>query len=218
VVLQGGGMIVLSHRGYWKNDMEKNSITAIKRSFELGFGVETDIRDYKGELVISHEISDENCVTVKELFEVYMKDGKSLPLALNIKADGLQVKLKELLIKYRIKNYFIFDTSIPDGLYYLKYDINYFTRQSEYEKYPSLYADSIGVWLDEFREHWIGKMEIQQHINNNKEVCIVSPELHKRTYKKEWGHYKEIEQQLNIINLMICTDYPEAAREFFNEK
>ena len=43
-------------------------------------------------------------------------------------------------------------------------------------------------------------------------------ELHNRKYEKEWNHYKEIEQQLNITNLMICTDYPELAQEFFNEK
>ncbi|MDB3972311.1 hypothetical protein N9400_02620 [Candidatus Thioglobus sp.] len=211
-------MIILSHRGYWKGNFEKNSITSIERSFRLGFGVETDIRDYKGELVISHEIAAGGCMTAEELFEIYIRCGKSLPLALNIKSDGLQIKLKELLIKYCIKNYFVFDTSIPDGLHYLKHNVAYFTRQSEYERYPSLYDDSTGVWLDEFKEHWIGREEIQQHIDNNKKICIVSPELHKRTYEKEWNHYKEIEKELNIINLMICTDYPELAQEFFNEK
>jgi hypothetical protein len=211
-------VIILSHRGYWKDDVEKNSITSLERSFGLGFGVETDIRDYKGELVISHEIATKSCLPVEYFLEIYIKCGNSLPLALNIKSDGLQIKLKELLVKYCIKNYFIFDTSVPDGLHYLKHNINYFTRQSEYEKYPSLYDDSSGVWLDEFQGHWIGRKEIQQHIKKNKKICIVSPELHNRKYDKEWNHYKEIEQQLNITNLMICTDYPELAQEFFNEK
>ena len=211
-------VISLSHRGYWKDGVEKNSITSLERSFGLGFGVETDIRDYKGELVISHEIATKSCLPVKDFLEIYIKCGNSLPLALNIKSDGLQIKLKELLVKYCIKNYFIFDTSVPDGLHYLKHNINYFTRQSEYEKYPSLYDDSSGVWLDEFQGHWIGRKEIQQHMKNNKKICIVSPELHNRKYEKEWNPHKEIEQQLNITNLMICTDYPELAQEFFNEK
>lgn len=211
-------VIILSHRGYWKNDVEKNSITSLERSFGLGFGVETDIRDYKGELVISHEIATKSCLPVEYFLEIYIKYGDSLPLALNIKSDGLQIKLKELLVKYCIKNYFIFDTSVPDGLHYLKHNINYFTRQSEYEKYPSLYDDSSGVWMDEFQGHWIGRKEIQEHIKKNKKICIVSPELHNRKYEKEWNHYKEIEQQLNVTNLMICTDYPELAQEFFNEK
>ena len=49
-------MKILSHRGYWKAPIEKNTREAFVRSFALGFGTETDIRDYMGELVISHDI------------------------------------------------------------------------------------------------------------------------------------------------------------------
>lgn len=208
-------MIILSHRGYWKKTHEKNLPIAFERSFSLGFGTETDIRDYKGELVISHDIADENCISVKEMFEVYNKYDNTLSLALNIKADGLQLKLKELLEEYKIENYFVFDMSIPDGLGYLKQNIKAFTRESEYEKVPSFYDEACGTWLDEFQEHWITKEVIEKHIKNNKKICIVSPDLHKREYKNEWQHYKEIEKELGIDNLMICTDYPEIAREFF---
>ena len=208
-------MIVLSHRGYWKEILEKNLLIAFERSFSLGFGTETDIRDYKGELVISHDIADEKCISVKEIFEIYNKYANTLPLALNIKADGLQVKLKELLEEYKIENYFVFDMSVPDGLGYIKQDIKTFTRESEYEKIPSFYGEAYGIWLDEFQGHWINKEVIENHIKNNKQICIVSPDLHKREYKKEWQHYKEIEKELGIDNLMICTDYPEEAKEFF---
>lgn len=208
-------MIILSHRGYWKDVSEKNLSIAFERSFSLGFGTETDIRDYKDELVISHDIADENCISVKEMLEIYNKYNNTLFLALNIKADGLQVKLKELLEEYNITNYFVFDMSVPDGLQYLKQDIKVFTRESEYEKIPSFYEESCGVWLDEFQGHWITKEVIEYHIKNNKQICIVSPDLHKREYKKEWQHYKEIEKELGINNLMICTDYPEDAKEFF---
>ncbi|MDN5104885.1 hypothetical protein O8C79_06215 [Aliarcobacter butzleri] len=210
-------MIILSHRGYWKEISEKNFPISFERSFSLGFGTETDVRDYKGELVISHDIADENCVSVKEMLEIYNKYDNTLPLALNIKADGLQIKLKELLIGYKIKNYFVFDMSVPDGLQYLKQDMKSFTRESEYEKIPSFYNEAYGIWLDEFEGHWINKEVIEKHINNNKHICIVSPDLHKREYKKEWQHYKEIEKELKINYLMLCTDYPEEAKEFFNE-
>jgi glycerophosphoryl diester phosphodiesterase len=210
-------MIVLSHRGYWKYKDEKNLSISFKRSFNLGFGTETDIRDYKGNLVISHDIADENCLKVSELFKIYNRYDNTLPLALNIKADGLQTKLKTLLEKYKITNYFVFDMSVPDGLQYLKHNIKSFTRESEYEMAPSFYDDACGIWLDEFKDHWIDKETIKKHIDNNKNVCIVSPDLHKREYKKEWQHYKEIEKELGISNLMICTDYPEIAKEFFNE-
>ncbi|MDN5100463.1 hypothetical protein O8C83_06465 [Aliarcobacter butzleri] len=210
-------MKVLSHRGYWKELNEKNQIIAFERSFFLGFGTETDIRDYKGELVISHDIADEKSMSVKEMFEIYNKYDNTLPLALNIKADGLQTKLKELLKEYSIENYFVFDMSVPDGLQYLKQDIKSFTRESEYEKMPSFYIEACGIWLDEFLGHWINKEAIEKHIKNGKEICIVSSDLHKREYKKEWEDYKQIEKELGIDNLMICTDYPEIAKEFFNE-
>ncbi|WP_151945338.1 PI-PLC domain-containing protein [Aliarcobacter butzleri] len=210
-------MIILSHRGYWKEMSEKNFPISFERSFSLGFGTETDVRDYKGELVISHDIADENCVSVKEMLEIYNKYDNTLPLALNIKADGLQIKLRELLMGYKIKNYFVFDMSVPDGLQYLKQGMKSFTRESEYEKVPSFYNEAYGVWLDEFEGHWINKEVIEKHINNNKNICIVSPDLHKREYKKEWQHYKEIEKELKINYLMLCTDYPEEAKEFFDE-
>lgn len=41
-------MIILSHRGYWKETHEKNLPIAFERSFSLGFGTETD----KDKLVI----------------------------------------------------------------------------------------------------------------------------------------------------------------------
>lgn len=208
-------MKILSHRGYWKETNEKNLPIAFERSFSLGFGTETDIRDYKGELVISHDIADEKCISVDEMFEIYNKYDNTLPLALNIKADGLQIKLKELLEEYKITNYFVFDMSVPDGLGYLKQNIKAFTRESEYEKLPSFYDEAYGIWLDEFQGHWITKEVIEKHIKNNKQICIVSPDLHKREYKNEWQDYKEIEKELGVNNMMICTDYPEIAKEFF---
>jgi hypothetical protein len=208
-------MIVLSHRGYWKESQEKNLPIAFERSFSLGFGTETDIRDYQSELVISHDIANGDCISLKEMFEIYNKYDNTLPLALNVKADGLQLKLKEHLEEYNISNYFVFDMSVPDGLGYLKHNINLFTRESEYEREPSFYNEACGIWLDEFHGHWITHEVIETYIKNNKQICIVSPDLHKRDYEKEWHHYKEIEKELGFDNLMICTDYPQIAKKFF---
>ena len=210
-------MIILSHRGYWKEINEKNTIISFERSFSLGFGTETDIRDYKDELVISHDIANEHCISVENFLKIYNNYDNTLPLALNIKADGLQIKLAELLKKYNIKNYFVFDMSVPDGLGYLKQKLKVFTRESEYERIPSYYDNACGIWLDEFNGHWITKEIINNHIKNHKKICIVSPDLHKREYKKEWQHYNDIEKELGINNLMICTYYPEQAKEFFDE-
>lgn len=163
-------------------------------------------------------MASENCLKLEDFFKFYKKYNTNLPLALNIKADGLQNLLKKLIEKYEITNYFVFDMSVPDALLYIDLNFNVFTRQSEYEKEPSFYDKACGVWMDEFYLHWIDKNIIKKHINNGKLVCIVSPELHKRDYKKEWQEYKQIEKELHIQEqLMICTDYPDEAREFFND-
>lgn len=210
-------MNIISHRGFWIKEIEKNTLKAFERSFCNDFGVETDLRDMLEQVVISHDVSNSGCLALGDFFTLYKRFSNKFPLALNIKADGLQRILKEFLEKYDVDNYFVFDMSVPDALLYIKAGFNVFTRQSEYEKQPSFYNEACGVWMDEFHEHWIDEKIIREHLENNKKICIVSPELHKRDFKKEWQEYKEIFKKLDRgDSLMLCTDYPIQAREFFN--
>jgi hypothetical protein len=211
-------MIILSHRGLWRTSQEKNTEASFRRSFELGFGTETDIRDYRGELVISHDIAGANSMPLNDFLEIYSTYSKNLPLALNIKSDGLQSHLLKAINKYKVSNYFIFDMSVPDALGYLKLGFKTFTRQSEFERIPPFYESADGVWLDEFNEHWIDHVEILKHLTKKKKVCIVSPELHNRSNEIEWSDYKKICENLQIKDhLMMCTDHPEEANRIFNE-
>lgn len=208
-------MKVITHRGYWKSTEEKNTAVAFKRSFSLGFGTETDIRDYKGELVISHDIADEHSIPAARFFEIYNKYNTNLYLALNIKADGLQVKLKNLLDLYKITNYFVFDMSVPDAIGYLSHGFNTFTRQSEYELQPSFYSNANGIWMDCFLKDWIEERHIAEHLEAGKQVCLVSPDLHKRDYLTFWERLARMSVVTND-NLMLCTDYPEKWLSLYN--
>ena len=210
-------MIILSHRGYWKTAEEKNTIRAFERSFSMGFGTETDIRDYESELVISHDIADEKCIKVKDFLQIYKNFNKSLPLALNIKADGLQLKLKSLIVEYNIENYFVFDMSVPDSLGYLNPGMKVFTRESEFETEPSFYEQADGVWMDEFRTPWITPQRIKHHLDNDKKICVVSPELHQMEHLSRWKDYKAVSKDFDKVELMLCTDFPEEARRYFND-
>lgn len=210
-------MIILSHRGYWKDPAEKNTKVAFERSFSMGFGTETDLRDRGSKLVISHDMADHQAMTAENFFEIYCSFNQPLPLALNIKADGLQTELKALLTTFKIQHYFVFDMAVPDGLQYARQDFNTYTRLSEYESTPSFYELARGVWLDEFNHHWLTDAVIEEHINAGKSLCIVSPDLHRRDHAKEWHHYRQLEQRIGQNRLMMCTDYPEQARKFFNE-
>ncbi|MDD3013273.1 MAG: hypothetical protein PHC34_06170 [Candidatus Gastranaerophilales bacterium] len=204
---------MLSHRAYWKECGEKNTEVAFRRSFKAGYGVETDIRDFNGQLVISHDIPTGDEMTFEQFLTIFSEYDKSLPLAINIKSDGLQDLLKSLLDKYSIHNYFVFDMSVPDGLQYVQKDFKVFTRLSEYEKVPSFYEESQGVWLDCFNEDWIDESVINYHLNNGKKVCIVSPELHGRDSINGWKNYGK--SFINNNNVMLCTDYIEKANNYF---
>ncbi len=210
-------MIILAHRGFWEKEEEKNTDIAFERAFSFGFGVEFDIRDYCGDLVVAHNIASDGCLKLKRFFEIYKNFNERQLLALNIKSDGLQDDLKKYFKKYNIENYFVFDMSVPDGLEYLKHGLKVFTRQSEYEKTPSFYDESEGVWLDEFHNHWISEKLILEHLKHNKKICIVSPELHLRDFQKEWLHYKKIETKTGYKSIILCTDYPEKARDYFHD-
>lgn len=210
-------MIVLSHRGYWTNTAEKNTRIAFERSFAMDFGTETDLRDRDSRLVISHDMPDASAMPAEQFFDIYKSANQELPLALNVKSDGLQLELARLLTLYEITNYFVFDMAVPDGLLYARQGITTYTRQSEYEPQAAYYDLAQGVWLDEFNGHWLNDSVIEAHLASGKFVCIVSPELHKRTHMQEWLNYKRLETKIGKDRMMLCTDFPEQAREFFNE-
>ncbi|MBR1646488.1 MAG: hypothetical protein IJ685_06895 [Selenomonadaceae bacterium] len=203
-------MKILCHRGLWNSPEEKNSLTALKRAVEKNFGFESDVRDYCGKLVISHDIADENSPALEDVLKLLA--GDKFCFAINIKADGLTYELKTLLKKYSLNNYFAFDMSVPQMLCYRDADLKFFTRQSEYEKIPSLYDEAAGVWLDGFEsDEWIDAALIEKHLSHGKQICVVSSELHGREPQEFWLRLKTIDNP----NFYLCTDFPIQAEKFF---
>jgi hypothetical protein len=200
-------MIILSHRGYWKDISEKNTALAFQRSFDLGFGTETDVRDCAGKLVISHDTPTGNEIPFDDFLA--MLKGRPLPLAINIKADGLAPLVQQAMLKHDVKNWFVFDMSIPDTREQLKTGNPVFARLSEFEIENPLFAKAGGIWLDAFEGQWYDTDLIKKWRSKGKTVCIVSPDLHKRPYKEFWEQLAPLRDDDGI---MLCTDYPEEAR------
>jgi len=211
-------MKIIAHRGFWNKNIRANSSQAFENAFKNDFGIEFDVRDLDGQLVISHDIplKKDNLISFEDLLKLYKLFNKDLILAINIKSDGLQLKIKYLLEQYKIKNYFLFDMAVPDSVSYYKNGFkNIYTRQSEYETIPAFYEISQGIWMDEFNTEWIDEKIINKHFKNKKEIAIVSPELHKKdNHLTRWKFYKK----LSCANrLAICTDYPDKAKDFFHD-
>jgi hypothetical protein len=206
-------VIILSHRGYWRHPVEKNQKSAFERSFSLGFGTEVDIRDHNGEIVISHDVPNGDELTIEKFFDLNVDS--RLPLALNIKADGLAMLLKASIENYGFSNCFVFDMSVPDMLPYLEANLPVYTRMSEVEREPAWLEKATGVWLDAFDDIWYENCVIDKLLKLNKKVCIVSPELHGRDPFSLWSDLQPLSKK---PGLMLCTDWPEVAEEFFDEE
>lgn len=197
-------MQIISHRGYWKDKSERNQAVAFQRSFALGLGIETDVRDVAGKLVIAHDMPTGKELSLSDLLDIM--DGRNLPLAINIKADGLAEALMSEFNERGHTNWFVFDMAIPDMRDYLKLGVSTYTRMSEVERQPVWLDQADGVWLDGFTDEWFSNNLIKKLLGDGKRVCIVSPELHNRPPAALWQQLLEFQE---TDNLMLCTDLPE---------
>lgn len=87
-------MKIIAHRGLWKNLSQKNSSQAFKTALASGFGIETDVRDLNGKLVISHDTPNIDSIAY-ENFVSLVKDYPPVDIAMNIKANELQDLLRQ---------------------------------------------------------------------------------------------------------------------------
>lgn len=210
-------MIILAHRGCWNTKVRNNSPQALRSALESGFGFESDLRDYCGELVISHNIASASCQNVEEVFRWLEEFNDQYCFAINIKADGMKEMLAESLKRHHIKNYFTFDMSVPQMVEFQQQGLVYFTRQSEIELVPVMYENAAGVWIDGFwGNDWITQKLLEKHISYGKTVCIVSPDLHRRPHLDFWARLYQFE--INFDKVMLCTDYPFEAANIFEGK
>ena len=207
---------ILAHRGCWDKSVDKNSFEALKSALDAGFGVETDFRDCNGVMVVSHDPPEGDVLEARTLFELYVELGASGRIGLNIKADGLQKPLLEMLVEsgLPLKNCYVFDMSVPDALGYIASDFPTYTRLSEYETEPPFLNLSTGVWVDSFTGNVAQVTEAQKILAAGNRACIVSPELHHRDHHELWNKITEAGLHKNPL-FELCTDFPQAAYDFF---
>jgi hypothetical protein len=69
--------------------------------------------------------------------------------------------------------------------------------------------------MDMFHGEWISPARIREHLQAGKQVALVSPELHGRPHLAFWTRLRDARLHAER-DLMLCTDLPLAAREFFH--
>jgi len=182
------------------------------------------VRDLGSKLVISHDIPNDHCQTLEAFLEQYHRSGANTTLAINVKSDGLAQELNHWLNQFSIRNYFVFDMSVPDSLHYAKLGMTLYARRSEYEPESSQLDLAQGVWLDGFHGEWFTADDWEKYLSQGKGVAIVSPELHKRPHHSFWNQLElwlrsdlrrthTASGTQSAPGLMLCTDFPREFKE-----
>jgi len=201
-ILYNMSMEIYAHRGIWGKKSEQNTFSGIQKAFSEGFGVETDIRYRDGKLVIGHDV-DSNFLDFESLIEIWVLSGR-LPMALNVKEDGLAPVLTDILRESgfnKTEGCFLFDMSIPEEVVYEKLELCVAKRVSELEPISRFIEAPEYIWLDSFHNIWW--QDIWETLSEcPSRVVIVSEELHGRS------HLNLIEMAISDFAFGICTDFP----------
>lgn len=203
-------MDILCHRGLWTERSEHNSLAAFRAAWARGWGLELDVRDLDGTVVVSHDPPRHGggALTLDELLTAYAADGQGTTLAVNVKSDGLAGSVTPAL-QAVTDAYFVFDMSVPDALHWLRASATTYTRWSDVEPDPLLLQQCAGVWLDAFHDDtWWSEHDVRSVLEAGTRVAVVSPELHGRDPKPLWDRLARSGLAAEP-GLLLCTDLPD---------
>ena len=171
------------------------------------YGIEVDIRSNKNDLIINH---DPFLDGVK--FSDWLKHYKHEFLIINVKEDGLEESILEILRKADITKFFFLDQSFPSliRISSLGYK-NCAMRISEYESVETALRlkDRINwLWVDTFTKLSLTFEEYIKLKSANFKLCLVSPELNNGNLI-DLKNLKTFIQEKKINFDAVCTKFPE---------
>ncbi len=200
--------LIYAHRGIWRTPDQQNSLQSIEATRIAGYGVETDFRSKNQSLVISHDpYDDSNLLAVDKI------DFSEIPVAINVKEDGLLTQYESFFNKYPNRHTFLFDGSIPEMVKIREKGLPHALRLSEYEN--ELPWESQFLWIDGFNSDWWMKSQLIFNLVEKYFVVFVSPELHNREVEGAWEFLSKLHSK-GISQFGICTDYPDKLRATLN--
>ena len=180
-----------------------NTIDTLKNTPE-DQGIELDLRDQGERIIIRHDPFGEG-----ELFEDWLEQYRHKTLILNIKADGIEFRLRELMHRRGIENYFFLDSQFPTIMRLIREgETNIAVRFSEHEPAESALALAGKVkwlWVDCF-----SRLPFEEDsyaaLKKHFKMCIVSPELQGHPVETI-SEYKRLLEKFPVE--AVCTDFPE---------
>jgi glycerophosphoryl diester phosphodiesterase len=201
---------ILAHRGLWQQSDEANSLKALVSAAAEGFGIEFDVRDSRGQVVVAHDPPRGGDLLLEEMMSELPESVGTL--AVNIKSDGIA---PEVVAALAGRSWFAFDMSAPQSLAYLSHGAPVYARVSDVEPEPILVDEASGLWVDALRGEWLTHDHFLALSALGLPLALVSPELHGREHGNLWQVLAELGGSVPIL---LCTDRAHEAREFFGAR
>jgi len=168
------------------------------------FGIEVDIRSHGPHLVIHHDPFVDG-----ERFEAWINAYRHGTLILNVKEEGLEARLTELMQSKGISDYFFLDQSFPFLVKWSKAgEPRCAVRVSEFESIDTALALAgkvDWVWVDCFTQFPLSGDAARQLKHAGFQLCLVSPELQGRDAEIEIPQMASMLKERAIAADAICT-------------
>jgi hypothetical protein len=187
----------------------KHRVNSAKELINISssYGIEIDLRSSGSDLILAHDPFLKG-----ELLIDWLQFYTHKLLILNLKEDGLEKKVMEIMRNFQIDSYFFLDLSFP-ALYKLSNDQPDFcsARVSEFEPVSSALQLNPGwLWFDSHSGNWDYLIEAFKLLKNIEiQTCLVSPELQRVNFQDEFVRLNSILKDNNIVFNAVCTKFPE---------
>jgi len=172
------------------------------------YGVEIDVRSSGNDLILSHDP-----FVGGESLEVWLDSYEHGTLILNVKEEGLESRVIELMKHKGIGDYFFLDQSFPFLVKWSKNGCHQCAvRFSEYESLETVLALSgmvDWVWVDCFNVFPLKRAQFHLLKEKNFKICLVSPELQGRNPQIEILSLVDDLRGEGINPDAICTKRPD---------
>lgn len=189
-------MIIVKHR--------VNTIKDLKKT-DKNFGIEIDLRSNQSDIYLHHDPFKKG-----ELFNKWAKSFKHKILVLNVKEEGLEYKILQILKRNKIKKFFFHDQTFSSLLKNMR-KTHVSIRYSEYEslqKTNYLFKKIKWIWIDNFNKIKLEKKFYRELKKNNVKICLVSPELVKIKRMREIKKVISFLKKNNFKIDAVCTKKP----------
>jgi hypothetical protein len=175
------------------------------------YGIEIDLRSQNGEIILSHDPYSKESTLLTDWLKFY----RHKTLVLNVKEEGLEQKVLELMNSFAIQEFFFLDQSFPFMMKTLiSGESRVAMRLSDQESFDNIlkilnlkFLQPSWVWVDSFSGDWSHLSDLETIKSLGFKACLASPELHGRSLDLELKVIREFVE--NYPFEAVCTKLPE---------